>query len=374
MSKTSKGKNKAGQENGAPRGVKGYLNHVFIDGLSGMTLGLFCTLIVGTILAQVGTLFSGAAASYIAGASGVAKALMGAGIGVGVAYKYKRAPLVTISCAVAGMVGAFAAKIIAGTVIVDGAVNLVGPGEPLGAFIAAFAAAEIGHLVAGKTKLDILLTPIVSITSGAAAGLLVGPTISQLMAALGKLVNTGTVLQPVLMGIVVSVIMGIILTLPISSAAIGVILGLSGIAAGASVAGCCAHMVGFAVISFRDNKFGGLLAQGLGTSMLQMPNLVRKPILWIPPVVASAVTGPVSAALVHMTCNATGAGMGTSGLIGPLMAYQTMRADGRSLPVIILSIVVVHVVLPAILAYIVYSLMRRKGLIKDGDMKLDVAK
>ncbi|MCL2508716.1 MAG: PTS sugar transporter subunit IIC [Oscillospiraceae bacterium] len=360
------------KEKGALKGVKGYLNHTFIDGLSGMTLGLFCTLIIGTILAQVGTLFGGAAGGYIASAAGIAKSLMGAGIGVGVAYKFKRSPLVTASCAVAGMVGAFAARIIAGTVIVDGAVSLIGPGEPLGAFVAAFVAAEVGNLVAGKTKIDILLTPLVTIGSGAAVGLLVGPTISKLMASLGNLINLGAGQQPLLMGVIVAVIMGIILTGPISSAAISVILGLSGIAAGAAVAGCCAQMIGFAVISFRDNKFGGLVAQGLGTSMLQMPNIIKKPLIWIPPIVASAITGPISAGILGMTCNATGAGMGTSGIIGPLMSYQEMRAAGMGAGVVIAQIVAVHVVLPAVLSYVVYALMRRKGIIKDGDMKLEV--
>ncbi len=357
---------------GASGSVKSVLNHIFIDGLSGMALGLFSTLIVGTILAQIGTLFDGSAGLYISSAAAIAKSLTGAGIAVGVAYKYKRAPLVTVSAAVAGMVGAFASKIIAGTVIADGAVHLAGPGEPLGAFIAVFAAVEIGHLVSGKTKLDILLTPITTIAAGSAAGLLVGPPISQLMTSLGDLINWGTLQQPVLMGVVVSVLMGMALTLPISSAAIGVILGLSGIAAGASVVGCCAQMVGFAVMSYRDNKFGGLIAQGLGTSMLQMPNIVKKPIVWIPPIVASAILGSVSAKLLGMTCNATGAGMGTSGLVGPIMTYQTMSQAGKSPTVIIVEIVLMYFVAPALLTLAISEPMRRKGLIKQNDLLLEL--
>ncbi|MCR5484360.1 MAG: PTS sugar transporter subunit IIC [Clostridiales bacterium] len=352
--------------------IKRIFTHIFIDGLSGMALGLFCTLIVGTILAQIGSFFSGNAALYINGAASVAKALTGAGIGVGVAYKYKRSPLVTISSAVAGMVGGFASKIIAGTILSEGVVTLAGPGEPLGAFLAAFTAAEIGHLVSGKTKLDILLTPIVTIASGSAVGLLVGPPISDLMTALGNLINWGTQQQPVLMGIVVAVLMGMALTLPISSAAIGVILGLSGIAAGAAVVGCCAQMMGFAVMSYRENKFGGLIAQGIGTSMLQMPNIVKKPIVWLPPIIASAVLGPISTKVLSMTCNSTGAGMGTSGLVGPIMTYQTMSADGKTTAVILIEIAVMYFVLPALLSLGVCELMRKTGLIKEGDLRLDV--
>lgn len=352
--------------------IKGFLNHIFIDGLSGMALGLFSTLIVGTILAQVGTLFDGILGVFIANASSIAKCLTGAGIGVGVAYKFKRAPLVTISAAAAGMVGAFASKIIAGTVIVDGAINFVGPGEPLGAFIAAYAAVELGHLVSGKTKLDILLTPITTIAVGSTVGLLVGPPISQLMTSLGNLINWGTLQQPVLMGIVVSTLMGIALTLPISSAAIGVILGLSGIAAGASVVGCCTQMVGFAVMSYRENRFGGLIAQGLGTSMLQMPNIVKKPIVWIPPIVASAILGPISSKVLGMMCNSTGAGMGTSGLVGPIMTFQTMSEAGINKTVILVEIIAMYFIAPALLTLAISEPMRRRGLIKKNDLLLDL--
>ena len=190
--------------------------------------------------------------------------------------KFKESPLVTLSAATAGMVGGFASKLLAGSLIADGAVVLAGPGEPLGAFIAAMVGITLGHLVSGKTKIDILVTPFVTIVTGSAAGLLVGPPISSFMVWLGGLVNWGTEQQPLLMGIIVSVIMGMVLTLPISSAALGIILDLSGLAAGAATIGCCCNMVGFAVASYRENKFGGLLAQGLGTSMLQVPNIMKK--------------------------------------------------------------------------------------------------
>lgn len=351
--------------------VKGYLRHIFIDGLSGMALGLFATLIVGTILAQVASFFSGSVAFYIGAAASLAKALTGAGIGVGVAAKYKRAPLVVVSCGVAGLVGAFSSKLLAGSVLVDGAVTLSGPGEPLGAFLAAFVAAELGGLVSGKTKLDILLTPVVTIASGSAVGLLIGTPISNMMTALGELINWGTVQQPVLMGIVVSVLMGMALTLPISSAAIGVILGLGGIAAGAACVGCSAQMVGFAVMSFRENRFGGLIAQGVGTSMLQMPNIVKRPLVWLPPIITSAVLGPVST-LLGVQCNATGAGMGTSGLIGPIMTYQTMIDAGTAPAVVWVEIIVLYFIAPAVLTLAISEAMRRAGLIRKDDLKLDV--
>ena len=353
------------------KAVVGYLQHIFIDGLSGMALGLFATLIVGTILSQVASFFSGAPAFYIGAAASLAKALTGAGIGVGVASKYKRAPLVTVSCGAAGLVGAFSSKIIAGAVLVDGAVQLSGPGEPLGAFLAAFTAAELGGLVSGKTKLDILLTPIVTIASGSAVGLLIGTPISNMMTALGNLINWGTVQQPVLMGIVVAVLMGMALTLPISSAAIGVILGLSGIAAGAACVGCCAQMVGFAVMSYRENRFGGLIAQGIGTSMLQMPNIVKRPIVWLPPIIVSAILGPVTT-LLGVECNATGAGMGTSGLIGPIMTYQTMVESGAKPTLVLIEIAALYFIAPAMLTLSLSEAMRRAKLIRPDDLKLDV--
>ncbi len=220
------------------KGIKTYLHHLFIDGLSGMALGLFATLIVGTILEQIAALIAqiGAAwcqslASGLVLMAGVAKALTGAGIGAGVAQKFKESPLVTVSAAVAGMVGAFASKLLAGAALSGSVLTLAGPGEPLGAFVAAYTAIELGHLVSGKTKVDILVTPIVSIVTGSVVGLLLGPPISSLMSELGGLINWATMQQPFWMGILVSVIMGIVLTLPISSAALGIVLGLSGIAA-----------------------------------------------------------------------------------------------------------------------------------------------
>ena len=336
-----------------------------------MALGLFSTLIVGTIIQQIGTLISGDIGNMIYVLGKVAAAMTSAGIGVGVAYKFKESPLVTFSATTAGMVGGFASKILAGSVLVEGTIVLSGPGEPLGAFIAAIVGIEIGHLVSGKTKIDILITPLVTILTGSAVGLFVGPPISSFMTSLGNIINWGTEQQPFLMGIIVSVLMGIILTLPISSAALGVILNLSGLAAGAAVIGCCCNMVGFAVASYKENKVGGLIAQGVGTSMLQVPNIVRKPIIWLPAIISSAILGPVGTVLLNMQCNATGSGMGSAGFVGQIMTYQTMIAyDAPS--VVLVKILLLQFILPGIISYAVSEYMRKKKWIKFGDMKLDL--
>lgn len=356
--------------------VKKILKHVFIDGLGGMAQGLFATLIVGTIMAQVGIFIGGTVGQYIQNVAYLAQSLTGAGIGVSVACKFNAKPLVAVSAGVCGLIGASSKAFLAGTLINVAAtgktavVNI--PGEPLGAFIAALVAIEVGRLVAGKTKLDILVTPICCLASGSIVGVLVGPPISSFMTMLGNLVNAGAESQPFLMGIIVSVLMGMILTLPISSAAIGVILGLSGIAAGAATVGCCAQMVGFAVASYRENKVGGLIAQGVGTSMLQVPNIVRHPRIWIPPTLASAILGPIATCLLGMTNNPVGSGMGTSGLIGPILGYQTMIAGGFSSGMAILEIVLMYVVAPAILTLLISEFMRKMGWIKAGDMKLEM--
>ncbi len=351
--------------------LKKILDRIFIDGLSAMAQGLFATLIIGTIIQQIGTLIGGTAGDMIFVIGKVAASLTSAGIGVAVAYRFKESPLVVVSAATAGMAGGFAGKLLAGTVLVDGAIVYAGPGEPLGAFIAAYVAIFFGHLVAGKTKVDILVTPIVSIGTGSAVGLILGPPISGFMAWLGSIINWGTEQQPFLMGIVVSVLMGMILTLPISSAALGIILNLSGLAAGAATVGCCCNMVGFAVASYRENKVGGLLAQGIGTSMLQVPNIVRKPVIWLPAIISSAVLGPVGTMVLHMTSNATGSGMGTAGLVGQIMTWQTM-IQTEAAAVVFIKILAIQIILPAVVTLMVSEFMRKKGWIRFGDMKLEL--
>ena len=346
-------------------------DRIFIDGLSGMAQGLFATLIIGTIIQQIGTLIGGSIGDMIFVIGKVAASLTGAGIGIGVAYKFGCSQLVVVSSATAGMVGAFASKLLAGTVLVEGTMVYAGPGEPLGAFLAAYVGIELGQLVTGKTKIDILVTPLVTIGAGSLVGLILGPPITGFMTWLGSLINWGTEQQPFIMGIVVSVLMGMILTLPISSAALGIILNLSGLAAGAATVGCCCNMVGFAVASYRENKVGGLLAQGIGTSMLQVPNIVRKPVIWLPAILSSAILGPVGTMMLHMTSNATGSGMGTAGLVGQIMTWQTMVATEAPM-VVLIKILVIQIVLPAIVTLAISEFMRKKEWIKYGDMKLDL--
>lgn len=345
--------------------MKKILNHIFIDGLSGMALGLFSTLIIGTIIGQIGTLVGNEIGTYLIAISSVAKTVTGAGIGVGVAAKFKQGPLVTVSAAVAGMIGAFPALGME-------SFALGKAGEPLGAFVAALIGIECGRLVAGRTKIDIILTPLVSICTGAAAGFIVGPPISNFMKWLGNLVNINVEASPILGGIAVSVLMGMILTLPISSAALGVSMGLTGLAAGAATIGCCCQMVGFAVASYRENKFGGFIAQGIGTSMLQVPNILRRPLIWLPPIISSAILGPIASAVLHMVSTPIGSGMGSAGFVGQIAAYGAMLETGMSSKVTLIQIIIMHFVLPAVVTLIFSEGMRKAGWIKDGDMKLEV--
>ncbi len=348
------------------KNVKKWLNEIFIDGLSGMALGLFSTLIIGTIIAQIGGMIGGTVGNYLTAISNVAKTLTGAGIGVGVACKFKQGPLVNVSAAVAGMIGAWP------LVTSMEAFALGKPGEPLGAFIAALTAVKIGQLVAGKTKVDIIVTPLLCILSGAVVGFVAGPPITTFMSWLGALVNVNVEQHPIIGGIVVSVLMGMILTLPISSAAIGVSMSISGLAAGAATIGCCCNMVGFAVASYRENRVGGLIAQGVGTSMLQVPNIVKKPIIWIPSIVSSAILGPVASAVLHMTSTPVGSGMGSAGFVGQFAAYGSMVADGKGSFQSLVLILVMHFILPAAVTLAVSELMRKKGWIAQGDMSLDI--
>ena len=351
--------------------MKSILDRIFVDGLGGMAQGLFATLIIGTIIQQIGNLVGGNTGELIFLVGKMAAAMTGAGIGVGVARKFNAEHLVVVSAATAGMIGAFATQILSGTIMDGNTVLLSGPGEPLGAFLAAYLAIEVGSLIAGKTKLDIIVTPLVCIGTGSLIGLLLGPHISRFMGWLGAMINWGTEQQPFLMGIIVSVLMGMVLTLPISSAAIGIILNLSGLAAGAATIGCCCNMVGFAVASFRENKFGGLLAQGIGTSMLQIPNIVRHPQIWLPAILSSAILGPVGTMVFHMTNNATGSGMGTAGLVGQIMTWQVMTQIEPP-AVVMLKILVIQIILPAVLTLLFAEFMRKKKWIKYGDMKLDL--
>ncbi len=345
--------------------IKKYFSRLFIDGLSGMAYGLFSTLIIGTIICQIGNLLdSYAIGTYLTAMGNIAKTITGAGIGVGVACKLKASPLTTVSAAVAGMVGAFPKISIEGF-------SVGTPGEPLGAFVAAYIAIEIGYFISGKTPVDIILTPLCCIFGGCAAGYFVGPYISFAMRWLGNLVNVNVDKSPIIGGMIVSVVMGMLLTLPISSAAIGISMNLSGLAAGAATIGCCCNMIGFAVISYRENKVGGLIAQGIGTSMLQVPNIVRHPIIWLPSIIASAILGPISSAVLKMVSNPVGSGMGSAGLVGQFMSYDSMVAAGTSPTLAIIEIIIMHFIAPALICLGICEALRKLKLIRPADLKLE---
>ena len=319
-----------------------------IDALGAMAFGLFASLLIGTIF---GTLGEKTGVVIFTTIAGYAKSATGAALGVSIAYALKAPTLVLFSAATVGIAG-----------------NELG--GPVGALVATIIAAELGKIVSKETPVDILVTPGVTIISGILAAQFVGPGVSAFMTAFGNLVKTATVMQPLFMGILVSALIGIALTLPISSAAICIMLSLDGLAGGAATAGCCAQMVGFAVLSFCENKWGGLLAQGLGTSMLQMGNIVRNPKIWIPPTLASMVTGPLSTMVFHLENIPAGSDMGTCGLVGPIGIYTAMQGSGNSMmwP----GILLICFVLPAVLTLFFGALCRKAGWIKEGDLKLDL--
>jgi uncharacterized protein len=378
--------------------VNRYFKRYFVDAFGGMALGLFSTLIIGLIIKQIGGFFPSAASlniidgaftcsrghaalvyagRFMVGIGQLLTVLTGAGIAVGVAHALGAPKLAIYGSILTGTAGAYSTKFIAAItcksasfIAENGSVLMAGPGDPLSAFVAALAGAELGRLIAGKTKVDIIVVPAVTVLSGCAAAVLFGPALAAASVWLGSAIQKATELQPFWMGIVLSVVMGVILTLPISSAALAIILGMTGIAGGAATAGCSAQMIGFAVISFRDNGFNGFFAQGIGTSMLQIPNICKNPLIWIPPTLASAVTGPIASCVFKMQTLPAGAGMGTSGLVGQIMTYQAM-AGTQSTALIIIKMIIIDVLLPGILSYVIYWYMRKRGWIKDGDMKLD---
>lgn len=334
------------------KGIQDY----FVRILNGMALGLFSSLLIGLIIKQIGTL---ADIQLLINFGNIAQKLMGPAIGAGVAYSVGAPPLGIFASVVAGAIGA-------GSITFDGATAIINIGEPVGAFVAALAGAEFSKLIKGKTKIDIVLVPSATILVGGLVGNYISPYISQFMTYIGSFINMATELHPIPMGIIISVLMGIILTLPISSAALAISLKLSGLAAGAATVGCAANMIGFAVASYRENGFGGLIAQGLGTSMLQISNIIKNPLIWLPAIVASAILGPISSQVLRMTSNSIGAGMGTSGLVGQFAMIDTMGASTKTF----ILIAFMHFILPGFISFGVSEWMRRKGFIKKGDMKI----
>ena len=334
----------------ARKGVTLSAKVYFVDAMGSMAFGLFASLLIGTIFntlaGKIGWPWLSEVAGYATGATGAAMA-------VAIGYSLKAPSLVLFSLCAVG-IGANAL------------------GGPLGTLLSVIVAAELGKLISKETKVDILLTPTVTIVSGIAVAVLIGPGVSAIMTGFGSMIMQATILQPFGMGILVAVLVGIALTLPSSSAAICATLGLVGLAGGAATAGCCAQMIGFAVMSFPENRWGGILAQGLGTSMLQMGNIVKNPRIWIPPTLAGAVTGPVATCIFQMENGvAVASGMGTCGLVGPIGVYSSewfSRAGSMGW----LSILMVCIVLPDVVTLLIAYPLRKIGWIRPGDLKLEL--
>ena len=324
------------------------------DGLSAMAMGLFASLLVGLIIKTIGTEWiklggENSIAHFLEKIGTESMKYMGAAIGIAVARGLNAPALVMFTSAVTGMLGAEL-------------------GGPAGSFVAVALGTEFGKAVSGETKVDIIVTPAVTLIIGGLAAISIGPVIGRLMTGLGAFIIKATEWRPFLFGIVISVIVGLALTAPISSAALCIMMNLSGLAAGAATAGCCAQMIGFAVISRKDNHFGACLAQGLGTSMLQISNIIRNPWILLPPTLAGAITGPLATVVFKMENNPMGAGMGTSGLVGQIGTFTQMGMNTSS----ILSVLLIQLLLPALLAYVLYMFLRKYGKIKDGDLRLDI--
>ncbi|MDG5787044.1 PTS sugar transporter subunit IIC [Evansella sp. AB-P1] len=337
------------------KGVHLSLKVYFIDALSFMALGLFSSLIIGLIIHTAGTelsrfqLLTPMMENWFQPMGDLAMSLMGPAVGVAVAYGLKAPRLVLFAAVVTGAAGAELG------------------GGPAGAFICALISTEVGKLVSQETKVDIIVTPFVTIATGFGAAMFIGPTIANFLYQFGAFINWSTLQQPLVMGILIAAFMGLALTAPISSAAIAFMLDLSGIAAGAAAVGCAAQMIGFASSSYRENGWSGLVSLGIGTSMLQIANIMRNPLILIPPTLTAAILGPFATILFQLENNAAGAGMGTSGLVGPIMTVNTMGTT----PNVWIVIIVLYFLAPACLSLIFSEVLRRLKLIKFGDMKIE---
>lgn len=379
----------AAQKSTAKEKIKTYIKAMpkryFITAFSGMAQGLFVTLIAGTILAMIAGWFpDNYFGRTLTGISNIAKSMMGAGIGVGIAHALKKPKLLIFSAAVAGMIGAFAEKLFPSAAAPFSAIALGAPGNPIGAYVATMLVIEIVSLYAGKTKLDIILIPLGALFLSF-AGIFAAYPFIKLIGRLGDFIAFATDATPFVMGVVIAVVMGVVLTMPTSSAAIwisvaspiltGYASGAAGVteaqynamllAGGAATVGCACHMVGFAVASFRENKWSGLIAQGLGTSMLQIPNIMKKPVIMLPMILSSAILGPLSTCVFKVKCGASGGGMGTSGLVG---VFDSFKYTSGALGCI--GIVLLTMILPAALNLLFSEWFRKKGWIKQNDMLL----
>lgn len=331
----------------------------FVDAMGAMAQGLFCSLLIGTIINTLGTQLG---LPFLNDIGGFASQMSGPAMAVAIGYALKCSPLVLFSLATVG----YSANYYGGA------------GGPLAVLVVAIIASELGKAVSKETKVDILVTPLVTIFIGVALSALIAPAIGNAAQWVGAIIMWATEQQPFIMGILVSIVVGVALTLPISSAAICASLRLVGLAGGAALAGCCANMVGFAVMSFRENRWGGLISQGLGTSMLQMGNIVRNPKIWIPAIVTSAITGPIATCVFRLQMNgpAVASGMGTCGMVGPIGVYTGWIDDiAAGLKTSITSLdwiglILIALILPAVICWAVGILCRKIGWIKDGDLTL----
>lgn len=336
--------------------IRNYFAIVF----DGMAKGLFSSLIIGVVIKQIGV-YTGI--DLLVRIGQISQYLMGPAIGAGVAYARGAKQFALLSAMVAGAIGAGTIATLQGA---DGAITYsIVLGEPVGGFIAALIGTEIGKLIEGKTKFDLLLVPAGVIICGGLVGIFVSPYMSAFMKWIGNLINSVTVLQPLPSGILLGLIIGMILSSPISSAGVCISIGIDGLAAGAALAGCCAQMVGFAAASYRENKLSGVFGLGLGTSKLLLPNIIKNPWIWIPPSFASALCGGLSTTLFKMKSTSVGAGMGTCALIGP---FTTISVMGNSA---IINILILNVIIPIVVSLLISEYMRKKNLIKFGDMQLN---
>lgn len=329
----------------------GKMKDKFIKSLNGMSIGLFSSLIIGLILKQIGNLF---ALDFLIRLGTISQFTMGASIGVAVAYYLNSSPLVIAASAVTGLIG-------------SGSLDssfLLHIGDPVGAYISSFIPVLLVNKITKKTNLDLILLPSLTILIGFLISNYTSPFIITFVKSIGIFINKSSELNPITMGIILSTLMGILLTLPISSSAIAISLNLSGIAAGAALTGCCCQMIGFAIISYKDNNIGTSLSIAFGTSMIQVPNIIKNPLIWIPPIVSSMILGPISSYVFKFSTNSVAAGMGTSGLVGQISSFSVIGKD-YFLPMIIL-----HFLGPAILNFIIYEYMLRKNYIKKGDLKI----
>ena len=350
--------------------LKKYYQRFMYDGLAGLAIGLFATVVAGNMLETIGLIMGGDIGQFIAMVSKVVKLLVGIAIGVGVATKLGASPCVVVCAAVTGYIGAYAYDIMNGVHFVEGNININKSGEPLVAFLASYVTVEIGCLIANRTKLNYLITPIIAITIGAVVSFYVATPIHKVTQMYKNLIVWATGQNEVVMSILVAVLMGLAMTLPISTVALAMSINMTGSMAAAAAIGCCVSMIGYATASFRDNKIEGFILQGLGISAIQMPNIIKNPLICIPTLITSAVVSPIAVCVLNMTCDSAAAGLGSCGFISQILTYQTMVNDGISKNIVLIEILLIQLLIPAVATWFISEFMRKHNFIKEGDMKI----